>query len=94
MSYLKLLYGGFVREAKIGKLKTAFNRECPGEDMNVLLESYCGIGMAVAHSLNGGTQDRLTLLNQVDAAMMLEKEHHRPFAQQAYDIGVSTMLNK
>lgn len=94
MSFLKSLYGSVSREVKIGKLKADFNREYPGEKMNGTLEGYCGTGMMVAQSVNNGTEDRLRFIDAFERGLMLEKEHHRSFANQAYEIGVSTILNK
>lgn len=62
--------------------------------MNGTLEGYCGVGMMVAQSMNENTEDRLRLIGAFEQGLMLEKEHHRPFANQAYEIGVSTILNK
>ena len=94
MSFLKSVYGGVIHDVKIKKLKATFNRDYPGEKMNGTLEGYCGIGMMVAQSLNEGTEDRLRYIDAFEQGLMLEKEHHRSFANHAYEIGVSTILNK
>ncbi|KAA0072906.1 hypothetical protein CIW54_28075 (plasmid) [Paraburkholderia sp. T12-10] len=93
MSFFKSMYGGVMRDVKIIKLKADFNRNFPGEVMSGTLEGYCGTGMMVAQSLNEGAEDRLRLIEAFELGLMLEKEHHRSFANQAYEIGVSTMLD-
>lgn len=50
------------------------------------------MGMAVAESVKDDTQDRLRFLDAVEHGLMLKKEHHRSFANQAYEIGVNTTL--
>ena len=95
MGFLKSLYGAVARDAKIAKLKKDFYRVYPGEAMQATFEGYCGLGIAVALSINEGKEDdRLWYIGLVDQGLSLEKEHHRPFANQAYVIGVETTLNK
>lgn len=94
MGFLKSLYGAVARDVKIAKLKKAFCRAYPGEEMQATFEGYCGLGIAVAQSINDGTQDRLRYIDLVERGLLLEKEHHRPFANQSYEIGVETTLNK
>ncbi|TAM36959.1 MAG: hypothetical protein EPN61_15335 [Burkholderiaceae bacterium] len=94
MGFLKFLVGGVTRDVKIAKLKKDFYRAYPGEEMKATFEGYCGLGIAVAQSINDGTQDRLRYIGLVEQGLFLEKEHHRSFANQAYEIGVDTTLNK
>ncbi|WP_061540317.1 hypothetical protein [Collimonas fungivorans] len=92
MGFLKSAYASIARAAKMGKLKDAFEKECPGESMIGTLEGYCGTGMMVAQSLNDGTLDRLRFIEAFELGLAQEKEHHRAFASRAYDIGVDSMI--
>ena len=94
MGFLKSLVWAVARDVKIAKLKENFYRAYPGEEMKATFEGYCGLGIAVAQSINDGTQNRLQYLNLVEQGLLLEKEHHRSFANQAYEIGVETTLQK
>ena len=99
MGFLKTLYGGFSRDAKMAKLKKTFYEFCPDEEMNVKFESYCGMGMMVAQCVKHDTVikygssefNRIQLISLVDESMLNEKEYHRVFALQAYRIGTDTM---
>lgn len=94
MGFLKSLAGAVARDVKITKIKKDFYRAYPGEEMKATFEGYCGLGIAVAQSINDGTQDRLQYIDLVEQGLLLEKEHHRSFANQAYEIGVETTLKK
>lgn len=95
MGFLKTLAGGVSRDVQIKKLKTQFAQQCPGESTQGTFEGYCGIGMKVAEAVNAGNEaERLRLMNIVDEGLGTEREHHRPFANEAYEIGVRSILKK
>lgn len=95
MGFLSTILSGITREAKITKLKNEFKQAFPGEETKGTLEAYCGLGIAVAQSINDGAEDRrLNYINLIDEGLLLENEQHRPFVTQAYEIGVQSTLKK
>jgi hypothetical protein len=95
MGFLKMLAGGVSRDVQIKKLKTQFAQQYPGEATQGTFEGYCGIGMKVAQSTNAGNEtERLHFINIVDGGISAEREHHRPFVKEAYEIGLKSILKK
>lgn len=95
MGFLKMLAGGASRGAQIKKLKAQFAQQYPGENTQGTFEGYCGIGMKVAESINAGNEaERLHFMNIVDGGISAEREHHRPFVNEAYEIGLKSILKK
>lgn len=95
MGFLKMLAGSVSRDAQIKKLKGQFARQYPGESTQGTFEGYCGIGMKVAESVNAGNEaDRLHYMNIVEGGISAEREHHRSFVNEAYEIGVRSILKR
>lgn len=95
MGFLKMLAGGVSRDLQIKKLKERFAQQYPGEATQGTFEGYCGTGMKVAESINAGNEaERLHFMNIVDGAMRAEQEHHRPFVNEAYEIGLKSILKE
>lgn len=95
MSFLKMLAGGISRDVQIKKLKMQFAQQYPGESTQGTFEGYCGVGMMVAEALNAGNEaERLRLINIVDEGLIAEQKQHRPFVNEAYEIGLRSILKK
>jgi hypothetical protein len=95
MGFLKMLAGGVSRDVQIKNLRAKFARQYPGESTQGTFEGYCGIGMKVAESINAGNEsERLHFINIVDGGIASEREHHRPFVNEAYEIGLNSILKK
>lgn len=94
MGIFRNIAGGFRRDAKIKELKAEFSHRFPGQMTNGTLEGYCGMGMMIAMAINEGSDERLTLINAYEAAIEMEREVYRDIIQEAFDIGVDTVLKK
>jgi len=62
--------------------------------MRGTFEGYCGVGMMVAQSINDGRSNRLQYLDAYEQELSREDARHRTFAEQAYQIGVESFLER